>query len=227
MLSSTIDALHEEVNRIKVKPYVELKNYDEKAPQLHVANESWLNFRKRNSSFLIDLMYGQFKSHITCPDCKKIWITFDPFNMVQLQIPFKKEFKVDYFSSILEKEKTIAIEYDVETGMRYDKFKQAVADKLEHKLENLIFFKSNNYYLDEDTEDYKDISDLREPYSVRLAAPSELAIDADYVYRVEIKFTKVKPYYYHDEDSRTTVDDIQPCFFDSRITCKSLHLTIF
>ena len=54
-----------------------------------VALESWIAHIKRNQSIITDLMTGQYKSRVTCPDCKKESITFDPFITVTLPIPQK------------------------------------------------------------------------------------------------------------------------------------------
>jgi len=51
--------------------------------------ESWLAHMKRNQSIITDLMAGQYKSKVTCPDCGKESITFDPFITVTLPIPQK------------------------------------------------------------------------------------------------------------------------------------------
>jgi len=52
-----------------------------------VAKQSWENHIKRNQSIIVDLMHGQFKSKLICPDCHKISITFDPFMTLSLPIP--------------------------------------------------------------------------------------------------------------------------------------------
>ena len=44
---------------------------------------------KRNQSIIVDLMTGQYRSKVTCPDCKVESITFDPFITVTLPIPQK------------------------------------------------------------------------------------------------------------------------------------------
>lgn len=78
--------MHEDLNQIIKKPFVqdiEYKNQDDK----ELAFESWSNFLKRNQSIIIDLFAGQYKSRLTCPDCKKISITFDPFLSISLPIP--------------------------------------------------------------------------------------------------------------------------------------------
>ena len=58
-------------------------------PDSVVALESWIAHIKRNQSIITDLMTGQYKSKVTCPDCSKESITFDPFITVTLPIPQK------------------------------------------------------------------------------------------------------------------------------------------
>ena len=86
LLSYLLDGLHEDLNRVIDKPFVEIKE-DDNRPDEIVAEESWNNHLKRNRSRIQELMHGQFKSRLDCPDCKKISITFDPFMMISLPIP--------------------------------------------------------------------------------------------------------------------------------------------
>lgn len=81
-----MDGLHEDLNRVKEKPFIETKE-DDTRPDEIVAQESWNNHLKRNQSKIQELMHGQFKSILDCPDCKKVSITFDPFMMISLPIP--------------------------------------------------------------------------------------------------------------------------------------------
>ena len=70
---------------MKKKPYVEMnENPDRKDAE--VAKDFWDNFLARNQSVIVDLMYGQLKSTVTCKVCSKIAITFDPYLNVQLPI---------------------------------------------------------------------------------------------------------------------------------------------
>lgn len=85
LITYLLDGLHEDLNRVKKKPYVETKDYDGRPDQI-VANESWDNFLKRNQSEIVDLMYGQYRSVVDCPVCKYRSIQFDPFLMCQLPI---------------------------------------------------------------------------------------------------------------------------------------------
>jgi ubiquitin carboxyl-terminal hydrolase 4/11/15 len=68
LINYLLDLLHEDLNRVKVKPYVETKDFDNR-PDSVVAAEAWQNFLKRNQSFIVDLLFGQFKSVVDCPKC--------------------------------------------------------------------------------------------------------------------------------------------------------------
>ena len=49
--------------------------------------ESWIAYTQRNQSIIVDLLTGQYKSKVVCPDCDRESITFDPFTTVSLPIP--------------------------------------------------------------------------------------------------------------------------------------------
>eukprot|EP00826_Nyctotherus_ovalis_P051615 TRINITY_DN6456_c0_g1_i6.p1 TRINITY_DN6456_c0_g1~~TRINITY_DN6456_c0_g1_i6.p1 ORF type:complete len:1112 (+),score=393.75 TRINITY_DN6456_c0_g1_i6:120-3455(+) len=86
LISAVLDALHEDLNRVKIKPYVEQKTTDD--PNDDSAKDpSWYNFLARNRSIIVDLFYGQYKSILQCPLCYKYSITFDPFSVVSLPVP--------------------------------------------------------------------------------------------------------------------------------------------
>jgi ubiquitin C-terminal hydrolase len=63
-----VDTLHEDLNRVIEKPYVEVKDSDYR-PDSEVAKEHWDAFTARNRSVIVDLMYGQYKSKIRCHEC--------------------------------------------------------------------------------------------------------------------------------------------------------------
>lgn len=48
---------------------------------------SWKSFFKNNYSPIIDLIYSQFLSEITCDECSYQSISFEPFNILSLEIP--------------------------------------------------------------------------------------------------------------------------------------------
>ncbi|XP_030073101.1 ubiquitin carboxyl-terminal hydrolase 15 isoform X2 [Microcaecilia unicolor] len=90
LLAFLLDGLHEDLNRIRKKPYIQLKDADGR-PDKVVAEEAWENHIKRNDSIIVDIFHGLFKSTLVCPKCAKISVTFDPFCYLTLPLPMKKE----------------------------------------------------------------------------------------------------------------------------------------
>ncbi|XP_071439299.1 ubiquitin carboxyl-terminal hydrolase 15-like [Hetaerina americana] len=89
-LTFLLDGLHEDLNRIKDKPYIEQQDGDG-LPDEEMARISWENYLKRNDSIIVDFFHGLLKSTVVCPDCSKISLTFDPFCYLSLPLPQKKE----------------------------------------------------------------------------------------------------------------------------------------
>ncbi|CAH2035036.1 unnamed protein product [Thlaspi arvense] len=86
MLAFLLDGLHEDLNKVKQKPYIEAKDSDGR-PDDEVAEEKWNYHKARNDSVIVDVCQGQYKSTLVCPDCGKISITFDPFMYLTLPLP--------------------------------------------------------------------------------------------------------------------------------------------
>ncbi|KAK7244770.1 hypothetical protein RIF29_39596 [Crotalaria pallida] len=86
LLAFLLDGLHEDLNRVKRKPYHEVKDADGR-PDDELAEEYWRNHLARNDSIVVDLCQGQFRSTLVCPMCGKVSITFDPFMYLSLPLP--------------------------------------------------------------------------------------------------------------------------------------------
>ena len=78
LLNYLLDLIHEDLNRVRKKPYAELSE-EPNRPDSVVAKEHWDAFLGRNQSIIVDLMYGQLKSTVTCLTCSKVSNTFDPY----------------------------------------------------------------------------------------------------------------------------------------------------
>jgi hypothetical protein len=55
-----------------------------------ISAESWRRYLLRNDSELVDLCFGQLRSHVTCVGCGYESVTFDEFSSLSLPIPMKK-----------------------------------------------------------------------------------------------------------------------------------------
>ncbi|KAI7984017.1 Ubiquitin carboxyl-terminal hydrolase 8 [Camellia lanceoleosa] len=86
LLAFLLDGLHEDLNRVKCKPYIEVKDGDDR-PDEEVADEYWKNHLARNDSIIVDVCQGQYRSTLVCPVCRKVSVTFDPFMYLSLPLP--------------------------------------------------------------------------------------------------------------------------------------------
>lgn len=84
-----LDGLHEDLNRIYDKPYLEERESDGR-PDRVVAEEAWADYKKRNDSVIVDLFHGQLKSTVVCPVCQKVSIKFDPMCFLSVPVPTKE-----------------------------------------------------------------------------------------------------------------------------------------
>jgi ubiquitin carboxyl-terminal hydrolase 8 len=111
LLMFLLDALHEDLNRVMTKPYVEDVDYDgfnisyesdEKAkdatgrlPQpmseVKVAELSWIGHLRRNQSPIVDLMHGQLRSVLQCSTCGHKRVKFEPFMNLELPLPHNED----------------------------------------------------------------------------------------------------------------------------------------
>ncbi|KAJ2595068.1 hypothetical protein GGF39_003969 [Coemansia sp. RSA 1721] len=89
-LAFLLDGLHEDLNRIAQKPYIEVPDADGR-PDDVVAKEQWEIHRRRNDSVVVDLFQGQFRSTLVCPRCSRLSVTFDPFMYLTLPVPVQRQ----------------------------------------------------------------------------------------------------------------------------------------
>ena len=86
-LAYLLDGLHEDLNRIRKAPYVEMPDVTDGQNMAIAGAEAWDAHRRRNDSLVMDTFYGQFKSTCVCPKCDRLSVSFDAFNHVSLEIP--------------------------------------------------------------------------------------------------------------------------------------------
>lgn len=74
LVAFLLDGLHEDLNRVLKKPYVEKPDWEGGAERelIELANKSWEGYMKRNDSVIVDLFQGQYKSTLVCPECQKV-----------------------------------------------------------------------------------------------------------------------------------------------------------
>lgn len=140
LVTYLLDGLHEDLNRVKVKPYVESKDYDGREDRI-VAREQWNNFLLRNQSEVVDLMYGQYRSMLDCPNCKNRSIQFDPFMMCSLPLVNNslKHIEVTYLERNLVMKKT-QISFDKSWRWTMGDLAKELCKKLNKSNSNLVFY---------------------------------------------------------------------------------------
>ncbi|KAF9482583.1 cysteine proteinase [Pholiota conissans] len=93
LVAFLLDGLHEDLNRVLKKPYVEKPDWEGGGDLelVKLAQNSWEGYMLRNDSVIVDLFQGQYRSTLVCPECQKVSITFDPFMYLTLPLPIQKK----------------------------------------------------------------------------------------------------------------------------------------
>jgi len=76
LVAFLLDGLHEDLNRIIKKPYVEKPDWEDGGDLelVQLAQKSWDGYLLRNDSVIVDLFQGQYQSTLVCPECEKVTI---------------------------------------------------------------------------------------------------------------------------------------------------------
>ena len=89
-LFALLNDLHDELNRVTNKKYMELKEKQKNETDEQASDRYWNYHKSRENSIIVDLFQGQYKSKIICLSCKNESVTFDTYMNLQLPIPSKK-----------------------------------------------------------------------------------------------------------------------------------------
>ncbi|CAB1316660.1 unnamed protein product [Coregonus sp. 'balchen'] len=80
-----LDGLHNEVNRVTVRPRLPSEDIDH-LPDNEKGKRMWNKYLEREDSKVVDLFVGQLKSSLTCSECGYCSTVFDPFWDLSLPI---------------------------------------------------------------------------------------------------------------------------------------------
>ncbi|KAI8248309.1 putative zinc protease mug138 [Colletotrichum sp. SAR 10_98] len=162
-LGFLLDALQEDLSRIKKKPYIEKPDstdemIGDEAAIRKMAEEVWDITRKRDDSVVADLFTGLYKSTLKCPVCDKISITFDPFSNLTLPLPVE-----DMWSRTVKflplNDAPVQIEVELSKHSAIEGLKKAISDKTGVPVELLLGaeeFKGKFFKVYDDSSDVSD-----------------------------------------------------------------------
>jgi ubiquitin carboxyl-terminal hydrolase 8 len=85
LLAYLLDGIHEDLNRIEEKPYIEDRDCDGTNDE-NDAIEAWKNYLRRDKSLIVDIFQGQMRSKLQCLTCGHANIRFEPFMYLSLPI---------------------------------------------------------------------------------------------------------------------------------------------
>ncbi|CAL1537349.1 unnamed protein product, partial [Lymnaea stagnalis] len=137
LLSFLLDGLHEDLNRVHNKPYVELKDSDGR-PDRVVAREAWENHLLRNQSIVVDLFHGILKSQVQCKECGHISVRFDPYSHLSLPLPMDSCIHIEVIVQKLDG--SVPVKYGLRLNMdeKYKTLKREVSKLSNIPVEELL-----------------------------------------------------------------------------------------
>jgi len=103
LLACLLDGIHEDLNRVKERPYIEDKDCDGTQDE-NDAIEAWKNYLRRNKSLVVDLFQGQLRNTCSCLTCGHTNIRFEPFMYLSLPMTDKCRSLDDCLDLYLEEE---------------------------------------------------------------------------------------------------------------------------
>ena len=99
-----LDRIHEDLNSVSKKPYIEIKEKGENESDEDASIRWWETHLLRENSIIVDLFHGQFKNTITCDYCNRVSVTYDSYIFLSLSIPSGKfEIDIKYFGYDISK----------------------------------------------------------------------------------------------------------------------------
>ncbi len=105
-LAYLLDGIHEDLNRIEKKPYIEDRDCDGTNDEQD-AIEAWKNYLRRDKSLIVDIFQGQMRSKLQCLKCGHSNIRFEPFMYLSLPISAKCRTITDCLELYLEQENMV------------------------------------------------------------------------------------------------------------------------
>lgn len=141
-LAFLLDGLHEDLNRVHDKPYIEKPSLTPNSDVTDMetikklAEDTWKMHLLRNDSVITDLFVGLYESTLECPECKNVSITFDPYNDLTLPLPVESTWrsKIKIFP---QNSPPCVLEVEMKKSASYQELKDYVAEYAKVDSQNL------------------------------------------------------------------------------------------
>ena len=132
-LAFLLDGLHEDLNRVHDKPYIEKPSLSPNSDVTDrdtikkLAEDTWKMHLLRNDSIVTDLFVALYESTLECPECRNVSITFDPYNDLTLPLPVNTTWhsKVKIFP---QNSPPCILEVEMKKSASYQELKDYVAE---------------------------------------------------------------------------------------------------
>ncbi|KAH9852032.1 cysteine proteinase [Lenzites betulinus] len=165
LVAFLLDGLHEDLNRVLKKPYVEKPDWEGGGDKelIQLANTSWEGYMKRNDSVVVDLFQGQYQSTLVCPECSKVSITFDPFMYLTLPLPVQKKWhhNVLYIPWDLEK-RHVRVPVELNRNSTFKDVRHLLGRWMDAEPENLLTLEVFNHQFYKNLDDTVLCEDMSE-----------------------------------------------------------------
>ncbi|KAG9120172.1 CSN-associated deubiquitinating enzyme Ubp12 [Ceratobasidium sp. 392] len=204
LVGMVLDSLHEDLNRILNKPYVERPDWpeddqgvDQATTEARIARETWAGHSRRNDSIIADLFHGMYKSTLTCMSCGKLSVTFEPYMSLALPLPATRalwKHTVHYVPWDAEKP-ALVIQIELPNNSNSAQLKEKLADILKAKRDHLLVAEVWKHKFFKFFDDDKNITEL--------AAEDMLVL---YELPVPVALPSSSPYLAHTESDSTPSD---------------------
>lgn len=134
-LSFLVDGLHEDLNRVKKKPYEPNPESDDNTvhdPEaIKALGEKFRqNHYSRNDSVAMDLFNGFYKNTLRCPDCDRVSINFDAFSLLTLPLPVEQSWQ-HTVTFVPLRGPVVNIDIDIDKNATIKALKEYVAKRFE------------------------------------------------------------------------------------------------
>ena len=101
-ISILLNYLHEDLNRVTNKPYIQIDQQKENESDEQASERFWECHTLRENSIIVDLFHGQFQNVIKCEKCFKEKKSYEPFINISLPIPEAHNFYIIKFFTHLK-----------------------------------------------------------------------------------------------------------------------------